>query len=250
MSARLRDGLSMPDGGPIPEGPYFVYDRGPQLFLGRCGRGPLHVAWDTNLLIDYFEHGRALWEGDCLPELAAAEVGEELEALQLIISLWVFRDIRFHILRRVLRDAKGELAAERVEDRRRAFEEFEAALSLGEPDEEAPSRDGLLILRDAEVQRALERLPAGTDRELVHDAIQVGVHVFLTRDKGVLKCRDPVRSCGLLIATPLDLLEELASCGAIHCLMAPKFAYWPVPDLQRVSHLIQALPPRSMADGE
>jgi len=32
----------------------------PRLFLGRRGRGPLCIAWDTNLLLDYFQHGRAL----------------------------------------------------------------------------------------------------------------------------------------------------------------------------------------------
>lgn len=78
-----------------PEGPHFRYDEGPSLFLGRSGRGPLQVAWDTNLLIDYFEYGMQIWEGKSLSEIMPREQGEELEGLQVLISLWVLRDIRF-----------------------------------------------------------------------------------------------------------------------------------------------------------
>lgn len=88
---------------------------------------------------------------------------------------------------------------------------------------------------------ALVKLPNGMDRELVDAALELGAHVFLTRDKGVLRCAEDFKELGLLIASPLDLIEELAACGAILCLMQPAYAYWPVPDLQRVAHLVQPL---------
>lgn len=50
-----------------------------------------------------------------------------------------------------------------------------------------------------------------------------------------------MRSFRLFVASPLDLLEELAACGALLAVMQPQTVYWPVPDLQRMSHLIQAL---------
>lgn len=99
VSRRLRDDFAPPAGTPIVEGPHFFYEHNPRLFLGRRGRGPLRIACDTNLLIDYFEHGRALWEGKSLPELVPGAWGEELEGLQIIMATGILRDIRFYILR-------------------------------------------------------------------------------------------------------------------------------------------------------
>ena len=39
------------------EGGGFFYENCPEIFLGRVGYGPLRVAWDTNVLIDYAEFG-------------------------------------------------------------------------------------------------------------------------------------------------------------------------------------------------
>jgi hypothetical protein len=39
------------------EGGGFFYENCPELFLGRAGYGPLRIAWDTNVLIDYAEFG-------------------------------------------------------------------------------------------------------------------------------------------------------------------------------------------------
>lgn len=86
-------GLQLHDASP-PEGPHFLYEDGPSLFLGRGGRGPLQVTWDTNLLIDYFEYGTQLWGSESLPRAVPTEQGEELEGLQVLVSLWVLRDIR------------------------------------------------------------------------------------------------------------------------------------------------------------
>jgi hypothetical protein len=96
---------------PPPEGPHFVYDGAQHLFLGRRGRGPLSVAWDTNLLIDYFTYGSLLWKGESIP--VDGDYGAELEGLQLILGLWVMRDIRFVILPDTIDDAKKQLSPER-----------------------------------------------------------------------------------------------------------------------------------------
>jgi hypothetical protein len=77
---------------------------------------------------------------------------------------------------------------------------------------------------------------------LVEAAVRFRAHVFLTRDDGILKAKDALRRFGLLVAKPLDVVEELVACGAFHCLLAPRYAYWPMPDQQRVGHLIHALP--------
>src|SRR5207248_614419 len=116
-SALLQDDLVPPRGFPVVEGPHFVYAQGQRLFLGRRGRGPLRIAWDTNLLIDYFQHGRALWNGDCMTDLVPGVRGEELEGLQIVMATWVIRDIRFYIPRRVLRDAKKQLTRRQLGQR-------------------------------------------------------------------------------------------------------------------------------------
>lgn len=227
-----------------PEGPHFLYNDGPSLFLGRAGRGPLQVAWDTNLLLDYFEYGTQLWDGEPLPEVLPSEQGEELEGLQMLVSLWILRDIRFHILPGVIDDSKRKpLAPSRRLRRLHAWEEFCAALALVEDENDrersvpAPARD----LSGREIDQALLHVPAGNDRALVRDALMSGIHVFMTCDKGVLKARHNLAPLGLLLASPLDLLEELGAAGALHCLFLPQHLYWPMPDQQRVAHLIQAL---------
>ncbi|OHV03431.1 hypothetical protein [Mycobacterium talmoniae] len=238
---RIRaSGIDIPTSLAPSEGPYFRYEHGPSLFLGRKGCGALHIAWDTNLLIDYFEHGYGLWEGESLPDLVPGERGEQLEALQIIVTLWVLRDIRFHILARTIDDSKKRnLSEERRLQRRTAWREFRAAIAVvGDEDED---RGETLILPRSELDRALSSVPAGNDRDLVTDAVRTKVHVFLTRDKGVLRTRKVLWPFGLHIASPQDLLEELAACGALNCLLAPDQLYWPMPDQQRVAHLISAL---------
>jgi len=232
--------------GPLPEGPHFQYDGAPELFLGRRGRGPLEVAWDTNVLIDYLTHGPAMWEGEPL-EIEHADA-EEVEALDLLIQVWQVRDVRFTIFPRSIDDARRALARERRYARAKAVDEFAAALTLtaGEEEDDAfvdgPSQQPLPLqlpttLRD----QALSRVPEGADRELVGLALAAGVHVFLTRDRGVLAARENIRPHGLLLASPLDLLEELAACGALLCVLRRETTYWPIPDVQRMAHLVQAL---------
>jgi hypothetical protein len=234
-------------GGPLPrverhvEGPHFVYEEGPDLFLGRRGRGPLLLAWDTNLLIDYFEYGAALWRGEQLPD-ATHEYGLQLEALQLVMALWVLRDIRIVLLPASASDAREKLAQERYAARRHAFSEFARAISLVADDDAPPPQPPLLLPHSA-LQEAVGRVPRGGDRTLVEQAARAGAHVFLTRDDGVTKAAPALRSFGLVLAKPQDLLELLTSSGALFCMLDPaRHLYWPFPDLQRVTHLARAIP--------
>jgi hypothetical protein len=252
VSAPLRAAFEVPRSGFVPIGPDFQYERAPDLFLGRRGQGPLHVAWDTNLLIDYFEHGRSLCERATMPDLAKP-YGDELECLQLLFGLWVMRDIRFHVLPRVLHDAKQKLGAHHLAQRRRALVKFSSALSLvesGEPEIDTPGRAGLLILPDTELRRVIAQVPY-SDQGLVLDAVRLGANAFMTRDKGVLACNAALRPFGLLLASPGDLFESLVACGAFHCLWDPEsYLYWHLPDQARITHLIQALPQNGLRGDE
>lgn len=224
----------------VVEGPHFVYEEGPDLFLGRTGRGPLRLAWDTNLLIDYFDHGEALWSGEALSG-ANERLNEDLEALQLVMGLWVLRDIHIVLVPGVASDARRQLTERRRRDRVRAFFEFARAISLVTGEDTPPPRPPL-HLPPSILDAALDRVPGGGDRMLVRQAVETGVHVFLTRDRRVLACAAAFRPLGLAIVGPQDLLELLAACGAFCCMTEPRQLYWPFPDLQRVTHLARAVP--------
>ncbi len=234
-----------PDDRP-PLGPLFAYSDGPDLFCGRRGVGPLLVALDTNLLIDYFTHGRAIWELSDFPAEIDPKFAAELDALRVILALWVARDVRLSVLPRTLSDSKKKtLAFDRVQQRRRAFDSFVLATTLvANCDEGVPEdvgNDSLLRLPDHLAREALSAIPAGNDRVLVKEALAAGVHVFLTRDDDVLACRDLLRRHGLLLASPSDLIEDLAAAGALQCFVEPRALYWPAPDQYRVAHLLDAL---------
>lgn len=151
------------------------------------------------------------------------------------------RDIRFHVLPRVLIDAKRRMPARRHADKANALEQFAAALRLvGDEDLEVDVVHHEQTTFGGALTHVLDRVPA-TDRPLVRDAVELGAHVFLTRDKRLLKCRRELVPFGLLIASPGDVLEHLAACGALHCLCGGHYAYWPLPDQARVSHLVKVL---------
>lgn len=256
MSARLRSDLEPLPTVEAPVGPYFSYAAATSLFSGRTGVGPLVVVWDTNVLIDYFHHGAGLWAGEALPRSVPAEYGEELEALQLIVALWVLRDIRFVISPSAIQDAKGQLSATRVADRQHAFRAFTAALSLapsgyptasdGDRRDAGGTRRRTAAVDEDGLRQALAGLPAGFDRALVEEAARSDAHVFLTRDNGVLRSGTDMQAVGLLLASPGDLIEQLAASGSLHCMIEPRYGLWMTPDLRRAEHLFRALPARAV----
>ncbi|WP_157574985.1 hypothetical protein [Jiangella muralis] len=230
-----------------PVGPDFDYAGSMDLFGTRRGRGPLYIAWDTNLLIDYFDFGARLWRGEGLPESLEEGNYLALEGLELLLALWVVRDIRFVLLPQVISDARKRLSDQRRRDRINAFQEFVGALRLVSSTTdgdnlEAPSRAGLLELPNRIIDDTLQAVPAGLDRQLVRAAVRSGVHVMITKDRGMLRGAQALRRLGLAITDPQELLEWLFASGSYHCLLDPRFLYWPMPDQQRIAHLIAAIP--------
>jgi len=209
------------------------------LFLGRPGGGPLDIVWDTNVLVDSVEYGAAMWDNEDLG-ISDEEYASEVEGISILIQLWILRDIRFHVLPEVVDDAKKTLTERRLNARARAVVEFARALDFG-PSPEEDELAGPSLIDEAATDALCASLPAGMDRVLVRRALDLRAHVFMTRDRAVLRARDRFASSGLLIASPMDLVVELSACGAILCMMQPEYAYWPVPDLERLPHLIAAL---------
>ena len=227
-----------------PRGPEFDFTTSHFIFAGRRGFGPLYIALDTNILIDYFKHGAAIWTDGKFPDDMEEDLQSELECLQFIFALWVIRDIRFVVLPEVVDDAKKKLVQEKRRQRIRALIEFTHALQLVsavDPEEEI-SRDGLLNLPDSIKDAALAKVPTGLDQRMVAAAHRRGVQVFLTRDRRVQRAAEAFRSLGLTITSPGELFENLLVAGAFNCVLNPQNAYWPLPDQQRVAHLIRALP--------
>jgi hypothetical protein len=93
--------------------------------------------------------------------------------------------------------------------------------------------------RAADTLRVMQRFARLAS--LVGDALTTGMHFFMTCEQGVLKARDSVAPLGLLPASPLDVIDQLGAAGAPHSPFEPQHLYWPMPDQQRVMHLIQAL---------
>ena len=249
-SVRLRAALAEP-----VLGPEFDYGSSWSIFGSRTGIGPLYIAWDTNLLVDYFDYGAALWRGERIPENLDEKTYNAMEQLKPLLALSVVRDIRMVLLPHALDDFgkrrtqldehKKKLMETRKTNRLRAFDRFEAALSLletGDADLDPISREGLRDLPSSALEDALQFVPAGGDRELVRQAVKRGVHIFLSKDDGVLRARDRLAPFGLYITNPGDLLEEMVAAGAYNCMLAPNKMYWPLPDQQRVANLIESLP--------
>lgn len=205
----------------------------------------MQVAWDTNVLLDYLQYGFHMWDGR---ELAVKEskYRADLEALDALMNLYILLDFRFHLFDQMLVDAKKELSTERRDQRSTAIDRFASALYYTDYDEEDDSEwephdsryTQLTLLDEATEQgfydNLLGTLPDGHDRLLVKEAIDRQVHVFLTRDEGILRCADTFKPLGLLITSPSHL------CDLIDEAQIP-YPNLPAPDLARVSQVIKAL---------
>lgn len=241
VAAQFADAFGSASTSRHVEGPHFVYEDGPELFCGRHGHGPLLIAWDTNLLIDYFQYGKQLWSGRALTGSDSSH-SEQLEALQLIIALWVVRDIRMIVLPATVTDARrGRIRLDRQQRRAAAFGLFTAAITLVGA-ENAPPPPPPLTLPRRTLEVTLRSVPDGADRILVGQAVRAGAQVFLTCDRKVLKAAPRLRPFGLAIASPQELLELVAAAGGFWCLQDPHaHLHWPLPDLHRVTLLTGAI---------
>lgn len=198
-------------------------------FLPTGYHGPLVMALDSNILIDLREHGAALINDDPIVDLDEG-YARDLSGLGEILNLWLVRDIRFVVTPRSLTDARKR--TERfLSSQAPAVEAITEALAfqLGDWDQAAPS---------AKPSRASvgdeTGLPNGADRDLVLEAQSTGAHIFLTRDKQVLK-RTQLSGPRLAIMAPAAVAEfltgenmDLFSVGTCSSPDCPYYS-WPLP---------------------
>lgn len=216
------------------------------------------MAWDTNVLIDYLKYGNALWNDQDL-EIEDPKHAEQVEAIGRIMDpYFCFWDIRIHLFDEILNDAKRALSIERRSSREHALERFARALMYAEwsGGEGEKEQEGDATKKEAEDacdqeplfeiepsarspfpahQSLIDALPDGHDRILVREAIERGMHVFLTQDRGILRVAPFARRLGLLIVSPSDFLRLFEESG-----ISP--TQFPAPDLARISKVIEALP--------
>ncbi|RNM01877.1 hypothetical protein EFE23_00415 [Micromonospora solifontis] len=120
--------------------------------------------------------------------------------------------------------------------------------------------DGQLDLFSGEAvegrENVLRRLPKGADRDLIGQALDSDMHVFLTRDADILKVGPSLTKLGLVATSPARLMGTLAAYGvtpfagglAEHS-NCPFRSGVLLNDLQRMSYLIEALyPPDALDD--
>lgn len=218
----------------------FDYARCSRIFGHRIGRGPLVIAWDTNILIDYQEHGDALWNEDVLPEVDI-KYRDELEALQtLVMGLFWWRSVVIRLSDRHLQDDGGKpLPSDRHGRRSTAVRKLAEATSLTiEPVDAGVdrSRSGSVTSPDD----LLKGFPTGHDRVLVADAMRAGCHVFLTRDEGILKASAGVWP-HIAVLRPSELVRELAGHGELSFETSSVARHAVFPDLLRLAKIIEAL---------
>lgn len=177
--------------------------------LPHCYHGPLIVALDSSILIDLQQYGSEILDGEVSvdePKYAA-----ELDSLGRLIDIWLLRDIRLIVTPRGYTDAKK--VTDNFSSRRgptiRALAQS-LAFQFGDWSEEAPS-ERLCLGAHVDVQG----LPESADRDLVEEAVEVGAHIFLTRDaKLIANVRVPDRT--LRTCLPSDLVHELDAAHVTH----------------------------------
>jgi hypothetical protein len=194
----------------LDDGGCFDYCGSPAIFLGRKGLGPLRIAWDTSVLVDWVDHGAELVKLDpSLEGIANGGEREEVRALGALMDLWYTRDIRIRWLPGHTRDFRRRPTAERVRARWDQVMEMASALQCVGLEADAAQ------IRRSPRWRAPSVGPTA-DRRLVEEALAAGCHVFLTRDEDdILPRAEQLAETGLAIMSPLDLVTELAASGEL-----------------------------------
>lgn len=168
--------------------------------------GPLVVALDSNVLVDFQQHGEMLLNGE-LPAVDD-DYAADLTGLTDLLNLWLLRDIRFVVTPRSKTDAKR--VNQRFLDRRLpAIDAISGSLAFqfGDWNALAPSHADSPAPVGGETG-----LPHGPDRDLVLEAQAVGAHVFLTRDRLVLE-RVTLSGPAMAVIPPRALAEALFEAG-------------------------------------
>lgn len=169
--------------------------------------GPLVVALDSSVLIDLRTHGDALLD-DVQPDDIDDAYAGELQGLADLLNLWLLRDIRFVVTPRSLTDLRGDSTSQR-ERRRLDVEAVAETLAFQYGDWTVlPPSDQVISFRPEDESG----LPESADKDLVLEAQAVGAHVFLTRDRKVLR-RVALRGRPLWVTSPSQLQSLLAGAG-------------------------------------
>lgn len=229
------------------EGGGFQYEDCPRVFSGRNGYGPLRLAWDTNILIDYAKYGHLVWaDGEPDFPVEGEHYQEELNALREIMNLWLLRDIRIRMPFRQIDDAKlrldnkpEELWEKEIEKfsntqatRLWQLEQFHSALSCINLDAEIDGNvDPFATLPD-------ESTNDEWDESLLEEAIATGCHVFLTGDRKLKKRLDRMaHDSYVAILSPTSLLDSLAEADE---LSLAKIGQYLMPDSHKFVHIMEA----------
>jgi hypothetical protein len=225
----------------------FWREQSPAVFGCRIGIGPLLVMPDTNILIGIRDNLDEA-EGGLILRPIWGDHEQPMEALRELVQLWWWRDLRFAVSPLHLTDAPKPLTGDRLRAREDAVRELEQDfLDRG---------GGRAVVSDewtvTDVPCALHAAPSavritdsgGTrhrswpkgkrDRRLVEEAYGAGCHVFLTADKGVLRCHESLFEKGLAIMTPGQLMTALDEAGELEDTRQGDF---PVPDLSALTRL-------------
>jgi hypothetical protein len=166
-----------------------------------------------------------------------------------LIQLWWWRDVRFWVCPVHLRDARKPLSEDRRAAREAAMHElerdflerggFDSFVEEGVRVEDQPCSIHAIptsLLGRSSIRIDSQRWPRGLrDRDLVRGASEAGCHVFLTTDKGILRCRDSLSKHGLPILSPAQLIEALDESGELNDCSGPWTA--PAPDISALSRL-------------
>lgn len=170
-------------------------------FLPVDYHGPLVMSLDSNILIDLREHGAALLNDDHIADLDEG-YARDLNGLGQILNLWLGRDIRFIVTPRSLTDARKR--TERfVNSQAPAVEAITEALAFQLDDWEQPALSASHSRPSVGDETGL---PLGADRDLVLEAQSIGAHLFLTRDKRVLR-RTQLSGPQLAIMSPAAVAD-------------------------------------------
>lgn len=196
------------------DGGSFDYGSGPSLFLGRRGVGPLRVAWDTSILIDWAEYGHILAEdGGNLPDGLEPGYADELLSLGVFMNLpWMTRDIRIFPLRRQRDDFRRTPSGDVLTERERQLDRIADALWHALPDEDYPKESEL----EPGHRWELRDIVACTDRRLVEEAIVSGCHIFVCRDRRIIGWSLQTEAFGMRVLSPTSLIDSLAEAGELN----------------------------------
>lgn len=226
----------------------FWRERTPRVFGGRTGVGPLVVVPDTNILIEIRKQLSEL-EGALIIHPHWNAHDDPVGALREVVQLWWFRDLRFAVSPQHLADSRRKpLTGDRKRAREDAVRELEIDfLERGGLEavisEELSVEDQLCALHAVPSPHVRMGSPAtrawgwpkdDLDRRLVEAAYSGGCHVFLTADKGILRCHPSLFPRGLAVMSPSQLLDALDDSGELDGTRGGHFL---LPDLSTLTRI-------------